>query len=62
MFHSPPGGSNLRSFPRERERRGVFKNATQLNWAITTCLERHNADPKSFIWTKSEGEIFKKVQ
>src|SRR5208282_3969608 len=22
----------------------------------------HNADPKSFIWTKSEGEIFKKVK
>ena len=62
MIHSPPGRSNLRSFARKRERRGVFKSVAQLKWAIMKCLEHHNADPKSFIWTKSAGEIFKKVQ
>ena len=62
MIHSPPGGSNLRSFPRKRERRGVFKSVARLKWAIMKSLEHRNADPKSFIWTNSAGEIFKKIQ
>ncbi len=43
-------------------RRGGFKSVAHLKWAIMKCLEHHYADPKSLIWTKSAGEIFKKVQ
>ena len=44
-----------------RIRRGVFKSVAELKSAIMEYLERHNADPKPFIWTKSAGEILEKV-
>jgi transposase len=45
----------------KRIRRGVFKSVAELEAAIMTYLERHNAKPKPFIWTKSAGEILEKV-
>jgi transposase len=46
---------------RNRIRRGVFKSVAELKAAITDYLEKHNADPKPFVWTKSAGEILEKV-
>ena len=46
---------------RNRIRRGAFKSVAELETAIMKYLENHNADPKPFIWTKSAGEILKKV-
>ena len=46
---------------RNRIRRGVFKSVAELKAAITDYLEKHNADPKPFLWTKSAGEILEKV-
>src|SRR6202043_1574628 len=47
---------------RKRIRRGAFKSVAELESAISTYLENHNADPKPFIWTKSAGEILEKVR
>ena len=46
---------------RKRIRRGVFKSVAELEAAIMTYLEKHNADPKPFIWTKPTAQIFEKV-
>jgi transposase len=46
---------------RDRIRRGVFKSVAELKAAISYYLEKHNADPKRFVWTKSAGDILEKV-
>jgi hypothetical protein len=42
---------------RDRIRRGAFKSVAELKTAIMEFLEKHNADPQPFIWTKSAGRI-----
>jgi transposase len=44
----------------KRIRRGLFTSVAELEEAILTYFEQHNADPKPFVWTKSVGEIPKK--
>ena len=46
---------------RKRIRRAAFKSVAELKTAIMEYLEKHNADPKPFIWTKSAGQILEKV-
>jgi transposase len=46
---------------RNRIRRGAFTSVCELKTAIMRYLEKHNADPKPFIWTKSAGEILETV-
>jgi transposase len=46
---------------RKRIRRGAFKSVAELKSAIMEYLEKHNVDPKPFIWTKSAGQILEKV-
>ena len=45
----------------KRIRRGVFKSVAELESAIMTYLDNHNAAPKPFVWTKSAGQILEKV-
>jgi hypothetical protein len=45
----------------KRIRRGVFTSVAELEEAIMTYLQQHNASPKPFVWTKSVGEILEKV-
>ena len=45
----------------KRIRRGVFKSVAELESAIMTYLDNHNAAPKPFVWTKTASEIFQKV-
>jgi transposase len=45
----------------ERIRRGVFTSVPQLERAIYHYIERNNADPKPFVWTKSANDIIRKV-
>jgi hypothetical protein len=33
--------------------RGTFTSVTELNGAIHDYLDRHNADPEPFAWTKT---------
>lgn len=43
-------------------RRGVFASVYDLVEAIHSFLERHNADPKPFIWTAKAADILEKVK
>jgi hypothetical protein len=45
----------------ERIRRGVFTSVPELERAIYDYIERNNADPKPFVWTKSANAIILKV-
>jgi transposase len=45
----------------DRIRRGVFKSAAELETAIMSYLEQHNAAPKPFVWTASARAILEKV-
>ena len=42
-------------------RRGVFSSVKELESAIHSFIEQHNADPKPFTWTKSVEAILDKV-
>lgn len=44
-----------------RIRNGVFKSVAQLEQAIRGYIDHHNANPKSFVWTKKAEDILEKV-
>jgi len=44
----------------KRIRRGIFTSVAELEEAICDYLDRHNADPKPFVWTKSAEVILDK--
>jgi len=46
---------------RKRIRRGVFKSVDELKKAITDYLDKHNDQPKPYVWSKTAAEIFTKV-
>jgi transposase len=46
----------------QRIRRGVFRSVAALEAAIKDYLEKHNQDPKPFVWTATADLIFKKIQ
>lgn len=43
-------------------RRGVHRNLDALHQAITSFVDRHNASPKPFRWTKSANDILASVE
>lgn len=43
-------------------RRGAFRSVQALEAAIKDYLEKHNQDPKPFVWTATADLIFKKLQ
>ena len=45
----------------ERIRRSAFTSVPDLESAIMDSLDRHNADPKPFVWTASATAILEKV-
>ena len=46
---------------RKRIRRGVFKSPDEMVRAIMDYLDKHNGQPKPYVWTKTAAEIFTKV-
>ena len=44
----------------KRIRRGIFRSVAELEEAIHDYLDRHNADPKPFVWTKTAEVILDK--
>ena len=44
----------------KRIRRGIFKSVAGLEEAIHDYLDRHNCDPKPFVWTKTADVILEK--
>jgi transposase len=43
-------------------RRGIHRSVAALKSAITTFIERHNAHPKPFRWTKSADDILASIE
>ena len=46
----------------KRIRRGVFRSVQALEADIKDYLEKHNQNPKPFVWTATADLIFKKLQ
>ena len=43
-------------------RRGVYRSVAALRTDIASFIERHNADPKPFKWTKSADDILASIE
>lgn len=50
-FHLAKHGGTLPSRPDNRLRRGVFRRVEEVTAAIDDYIDRHNENPKPFIWT-----------
>lgn len=51
----------FRDLTQNRIRNGVFRSVAELEQAIRDYIEHHNANPKSFVWTKKAEDILQKV-
>jgi transposase len=43
-------------------RRGIYRSVAALRADITSFIERHNADPRPFRWTKSADDILSSIE
>lgn len=43
-------------------RRGIYRSVVALRTDILSFIERHNADPKPFRWTKSADDILRSIE
>src|SRR5437016_765842 len=51
----------FRDLTQNRLRRGVFRDLEELIMAIGTYIDRHNENPKPFIWTARAADLPEKV-
>src|SRR5215510_10898201 len=52
----------FRDLTQNRLRRGVFRDVEELIMAIGAYIDRHNENPKPFIWTAKASDILEKVK
>jgi transposase len=52
----------FRDLTEHRLRRGVFRDVEELIMAINQYVDRHNEQPKPFIWTAKASDILEKVK
>ena len=52
----------FRDLTQNRLRRGVFRDVEELIMAIGDYIDRHNRNPKPFIWTAKANDILEKVK
>ena len=52
----------FRDLTEQRLRRGVFRDVEELITAIDEYVDRHNENPKPFIWTAKASDILEKVK
>lgn len=52
----------FRDITQNRIRNGVFRSVADLEQAIADYIEHHNANPKTFVWTKKAEDILEKVR
>jgi transposase len=52
----------FRDLTQNRLRRGVFRDVEELIMAIGDYIDRHNENPKPFIWTAKANDILEKVK
>ncbi len=43
-------------------RRGIFRSVRELEESIVDHIDKHNSDPKPFIWTATASDILEKVK
>jgi transposase len=52
----------FRDLTQNRLRRGVFRDVEERIMAIGDYIDRHNENPKPFIWTAKASDILAKVK
>ena len=52
----------FRDLTENRLRRGIFRSIEELIAAIDEYIDRHNQNPKPFIWTAKATDILEKVK
>jgi transposase len=52
----------FRDLTQNRLRRGVFRDVEELITAVESYIDRHNENPKPFIWTAKANDILEKVK
>jgi transposase len=52
----------FRDLTQNRLRRGVFRDVEELIMAVEGYIDRHNQNPKPFIWTAKANDILEKVK
>jgi transposase len=52
----------FRDLTQNRLRRGVFRDVEELIMAIGDYIDKHNNQPKPFIWTAKASDILEKVK
>ncbi|MCC8962434.1 hypothetical protein H8A95_08895 [Bradyrhizobium sp. Pear76] len=69
MHLTPTSSSSLNQVERffalltdKKIRRGIYRSIAALRVDITSFIERHNADPKPFQWSKSADDILASIE
>jgi transposase len=52
----------FRDLTEQRLRRGIFRDVEELVTAIGDCIDKHNDNPKPFVWTAKASDILEKVK
>jgi hypothetical protein len=52
----------FRDITHNRIRRGIFRDVEELIMAIGEYIDKHNDNPKPFVWTAKGGDILEKVK
>ena len=69
MYFTPTSSSWLnrverffRDLTEQRLRRGVFRDVEELVRAIGDYIDKHNDNPKPFVWTAKASDVLEKVK
>ena len=69
MYFTPTSSSWLnmverffRDLTEQRLRRGIFRDVEELIMAMGDYIDKHNDNPKPFVWTAKAADILEKVQ
>ena len=52
----------FRDLTEQRLRRGIFRDVEELVRAIGDYIDKHNDNPKPFVWTAKASDVLEKVQ
>lgn len=52
----------FRNLTEQRLRRGIFRDVEELIMAIGDYINKHNDQPKPFVWTAKAADILEKVK
>ena len=52
----------FRDLTQNRLRRGAFRDVEELIAAIGDYIDKHNDNPKPFVWTAKASDILEKVK